>query len=85
MDSRAQSIGISRFFLALVVGAIMYWIVSLIADPVLSGATNTTTNATANQGTSWLQSGVDFLPVAFLGIGFFGLIAFAVYRREVTR
>jgi hypothetical protein len=85
MDTRAQSIGISRFILSLVVGAFVYWIVSLITDPLTSRAANTTQNATANQATSWLSTGVQYLPLAFALISMMGLIVYAVFIREVGR
>lgn len=85
MDERAQSIGILRMFLALAVGAIVVWLVRLAGDPILDTAGDHGTDATSSQGTAWLQTGVDYLPILFLLICFFGLIAYSVYRREVVR
>jgi hypothetical protein len=84
MHNRAQ-IGLVRFFLSLGVGAIVVWIVTEIGSPILSGAENATTNGTANQATGWFQTGADYLPVIFLFIAFFGVIALAVFQREVLR
>jgi len=83
MDTRAQSIGISRFFLALIVGAIVTWLVWLVTDPILSRASSTTNNSTANQATQWITSGTEWLPVAFLLISVFGLLVYAIFSREV--
>lgn len=83
--ARAQSIGTVRYFLALVVGAFGFWLVSLIADPMLSGARDTTNSTTAHQGSNWLEAGVNFLPIAFLLIGFFGIVALAIFQRERLR
>jgi len=85
MDTRAQSIGISRYILALVVGAVLIWIVQLVTDPILSGAENSTNNAQANQATTWFTQLVDFLPVAFVLISTTGIIIYAVFIREVGR
>jgi len=86
MDSRAQgSISVARFFLGLIVGAILFWILSKIATPILSGAKETTNAPQANQATTWFQQGVDFLPVWYLIIGLFGLLVLAVFQREVLR
>lgn len=88
MDTRGQggSIGIWRFFIALIVGGILIMMaLQPVAQPLLDGSMNATTNQTANQATSWLQAGVDNMPIIFLLISFFGLIAGAVYHREVLR
>jgi hypothetical protein len=81
-DNRA-SIGIIRFFLSLIAGAVVVWIVWEVANPILDGARGATNNAEANQGTEWFQLLVDNLPITFLMIAFFGLIALAVFQREV--
>ena len=85
MDNRAQAIGIFRMFLGLIVGAVVTWLVSLVADPILTKAGESGTDATSAQGTAWLQTGMDYLPILFLMIAFFGLIAYSVFRREVVR
>lgn len=81
-DNRA-SIGIIRFFLSLIVGGIVTWLVWEVANPILEGARASTTNPKANQGTEWFQLLIDNLPIFFLMIAFFGLIALAVFQREV--
>jgi len=85
MDTRAQSLGIARYVMALVVGAIMFWIINEVTQPMRDRARNATSNATANQGTDWLSQGVDFWPIAILLISFFGLLVYSVYIREVSR
>lgn len=85
MDNRAQiSLGISRVFLALIVGAVMVWIVQLSTEKILSGATTATSHTGANQATTWFQQGIEYLPLAFLLISFFGIIVLAVFRRGVA-
>lgn len=83
MNDRAQSIGIAQFILTLVVGAFVIYLVTAVGDAVLPGAQNATTNATANQATTWLQSVPDMLPIIILVIGFFSLIVLAIFRREI--
>jgi len=85
MDTRAQSIGIARFILSLIVGAVMYWIVSLVTSPVLARARTSTNNATANQATTWFETGVNYLPLAFALISMMGLIVYSIFVREVGR
>lgn len=86
MDNRAAiSIGISRLILGLVVGAFVSWIVSLAAMPILDRASTATNNSSANQATTWLQDGVQWLPVGFLLISAMGIVVLAIFRREVLR
>jgi len=85
MDDRAQAIGILRMFLALIVGAFVTMVVREVANPILDKAGTHGTDATSSQGTAWIQEGVNFLPILFLFIAFFGMIAYSVYRREVIR
>lgn len=85
MDDRAQAIGILRLFLGLAVGAVVLWILDLAAGPMLSRAANSASDETSAQGTEWLQEGLQYMPMLFLGVSFFGLIAYSVYSREVGR
>lgn len=85
MDTRAQSIGIARYFLALAVGAIMFWILELVTTPLLNRASTTTTNQTANQATSWLSEAISWWPMMLLILSFVGLIVYSVFVRERVR
>jgi hypothetical protein len=85
MDNRAQAIGIARLFLGLGVGAVVFWIVSAVSEPLFAIAGEQGSGQVATQGTTWLQQGVNFLPYMFALISFLGLIAYSVYRREVRR
>lgn len=85
MDNRGQSIGIARFFLALGVGAVVYWIVSLTTDPIIAGSKNATTNATANQATRWFEQGIQAFPLVMTLVSVIGIIALSVFKREVLR
>jgi len=85
MNDRAQgAIGITRFGLTLIVGAILAWIFAEVALPILSGAKETTNDAQANQATTWLQDFVGYYPFLVLMLAFLGLIVYAVYTREVV-
>jgi hypothetical protein len=85
MDTRAQSIGIARFFLALGVGAIAYFILDHVTSPVLDRATNSTGNATANQATVWFTDIVGLVPIMILFLAFLSVIVLTVFQREVLR
>jgi len=84
-DRRAQPIGIARLFLGLGAGAVVFWIVSAVTSPILDMAGEQGSGSVASNGTAWLGTGVGMLPIAFLMISFFGLIAYAVFTREVLR
>lgn len=83
MDNRALSIGIGRFILSLIAGVPVIWIVWKVTDPILEGSKQATNNATANQATDWFSQGINWMPIGFLLVAFFGIIVLAVYRREV--
>lgn len=85
MDERAQSIGISRYFLGIVVGAVLFWILSFVALRLLDRSATSTNAEYANQGTEWIRQAVLYWPYFVLLVSFFGLIVFAIYVREVRR
>jgi hypothetical protein len=85
MDNRAQSVGIARFILSLIAAAPIVWIVWQTTSRILPGAKNATSHSQANQATVWIQDGIDWLPVAFLLVAFFGIVILAIYQREVLR
>lgn len=81
-----DAIGIAKFVLALGVGAIVIWIVSEVTAPLFTHVEGETASGdAAATGTQYLQEGVNFLPVLFLGVSFFGIIAYSVYSRELAR
>jgi len=83
MDTRAQSMGIARFLLGILVAAPVIWIVNDVTDPILDGAANATSNTQANTATTWMQDWIAWFPVLFLLISAFGLVVYAVFVREV--
>lgn len=85
MVDRAQSIGIARFLLGLIVAAVVSWILTLVTAPLLERAETTTGSETANQGTQWFTQGVEWFPIFALLVSVLGLIVYGVYVREVSR
>jgi len=83
MDNRAQPVGIGQFLLSMVVALVLAWMVNTVTEPILSRASAAGETAAATQATSWFQAGVNSLFVFFLIIGVFGIVALAVYQREV--
>lgn len=77
--------GNARLFFSLFVGAIVIWLVSEITSPLFDHAKEDGSGRVATQGTTWLQQFGDFLPIMFLLIAFFGIIAYSVFKREVLR
>lgn len=86
MDTRAQgSIGLSRLFLALGVGAIMLWMISMVADELLPGAKEATSTEARTQGTEWLMQTPELIAAFIMIIALFGTITYAIYQRQVIR
>lgn len=83
-DTRAQSIGISNFFLALLVGAVMTWIIGAIARPVHSQMEDRTAagDVVGLTMNDWIGAVIDNQPILFLLIAFFSLIAISIYQRQ---
>jgi len=84
-DTRAQSVGLARFILSLIAGAPVIWIVWEVTSKILPGAKASTDHEKANQATTWIQQGIDYMPLWFLLTAFFGVIVLAIYQRELLR
>lgn len=85
-ETRAQgSIGLARFFLALGVGAIMLWMINMVADELLPGAKRATSTEARTQGTEWLMQTPELIAAFILLIALFGTIVSAIYHREVVQ
>lgn len=84
MDERGQAIGIFRLFLALGVGGVIFWIVSEVTTPLFDHAGDAGSDQVATTSTTYLQTGVEWLPVLFLFISLFGMVAYAVFSREMV-
>jgi len=84
MDNRADAQGIARLFLGLGVAVVIIWVVNLVTDPMFDYLGRQPPDATGAQGTQWLQAGIDFLPLFFLLVSFFGLVAYSVFKRQVV-
>lgn len=84
-DDRADAIGNLRLFASLFVGAVVIFIVSEVTAPLFAEAKEDGSGQVATQGTTWLQEFGSFLPIMFLLIAFFGVIAYGVFKREVSR
>jgi len=82
-DTRGDSVGIFRLFLGLIVGAIMVGIVWEVGNKILDVARTRGSGQVATESTTYIQQAVDYLPVIFLLISFFGVVAYALYQRQV--
>lgn len=84
-DERGDATGIANFILALVVGAAVTWIVREISAPLLAKSANASNDQVATTTNGWLDTYIAQLPMLFLFLAFFSLIALAIYQREVLR
>lgn len=85
MDNRGSATGIARFFLALLVGAIVTWIVYEITNPLFSHVKDSGGDPVQQTATGYLEVFQANLPVIFLLFAFFSLLALAVFQREILR
>lgn len=83
-NNRGQATAVFKFFVALVGGAILVLIINEVTSPLFEFINDNNGDPTAATGTTYLEQGINFLPIAFLMISVFGLVAYAVYSREVV-
>jgi len=83
MDDRGQSVGLARFILSLIGAAPVVWIVWETTGRILPGAKNATSHSQANQATTWIQDAIDYMPIWFLLVAFFGVVILAIFQREL--
>jgi len=81
--NRAQSIGIARLFLALGAGFVVIMIVNEVTSPLFKHSKESGSGQVATNGTTLMQQAVNNLPLVFLVISVFGVVAVAVFRRRV--
>lgn len=80
---RAQSVGIANFFLALLVGAILTWIITAVTDPLMASARDRATDSVANTALDWSATLFTNFPLMWLLTSFFSLVALSVFQREL--
>lgn len=83
LDTRAQAIGIARLFLGLGVGFVMVVVVNQVTGPLFTYAGREGSGEVANNGTAWMQELVGNLPLVFVLVSLFGLVAYSVFTRAV--
>lgn len=83
MNDRAQAVGYGNFFLALLVGAVMVWIVTAVTDPIMSTAADHGTDPVAVESTGYINEFLANYPILLLLIAFFSLVVLSVYLRRV--
>jgi len=79
-DTRAQSVGIVRFFASLGAGAAVVWAVQRLVDAPLTYAENEAQLSIVQQSNAWFQTLVENLPILFLLLASMGGIAWAIYQ-----
>lgn len=83
-DTRAQAVGYSNFFLALLVGAIMFWVVDAVTSPILATARDHGSDPVAEKSTGWITEFINTLPLMWLFIAFFSLVVLSVFLRKIS-
>jgi len=83
-QDRGQTVAFAEFIVALMAGAVLFWIfVTKVGTELHTRDTAAVSGTTWQNGTDWLWTIGQNLPLIFLGIGVFGLLAYAVYSRRV--
>lgn len=87
MDDRAQATGIANFFLALLVGAVMSWIITSITTPLFDHADETVaaSDQVGATATNYFKIFITNFPMLFLFFSVFSILALSVYQREFLR
>lgn len=81
---RGQTVAIAEFVVSLIAGAVLFWIfVTKVGAELHARDTAAVSGTTWQNGTDWLWTIGQNLPLIMLGIGVFGLLAYAVYARGV--
>lgn len=84
MDNRGQTIGIVRFFAALILGAPLAYFALRISTPLLDRASEESAGTAAAPASGWLMTFGENIVLIFLLVSFFGLIALAIFQRRVS-
>jgi len=83
-QDRGQTVAIAEFIVSLMAGAVLFWIfVTKVGTELHTRDTAAVSGTVWQNGTDWLWIIGQHLQLIFLGIGVFGLLAFAVYSRGV--
>lgn len=86
-SDRGQATGISNFLLAIVVGAVMTWIIGRVTDPVLALMDDRLAegDTVGHTALTYAEAFLQNQPIMFLGIAFFSLLVLSIYQREMAR
>lgn len=84
-DTRADAVGILRFFAALALGAPLAFFALKVTDPILERSEAAAAGTDAANTSMWLGAFGEYLVVIFLLISFFGLVALSLYQRRVVQ
>lgn len=73
-----------EFIVALILGAVMWALLSDPTNKLLNKANNSSTTTAGQTGTDWLGLWIDWLPLWILLLAVFGFIVTVVVRREAV-
>lgn len=81
-DERALAMAIGIFFMSIIVGALIYFIVEPVATPMLDVAEAHTSRQSSAQGQAYIRSALNNAHLISVGFGSLWLIATAVYESK---
>lgn len=84
MDNRGQATGIANFFLALIVGGVVSWLVATVTHPLFQHLDYDSLGGNAAYAGTILQDYVAYFATIYLFCAFFSLIVLAVYQRGMA-
>lgn len=84
-DERAQGTAIANFFLALVIAAIVTWILSMAHDHLMPLMQAEANDPVANTAVTWSGEVLNNAPAVFVFTAVLSLITLSVYQRALGR
>lgn len=83
-DDRGLAMSIGIFFMTIIIGALLYFIVEPAATPLLDAAEVHTSRQSSAQGQAFVRSAVTNAHLIVTGLGVLQLIATAVYEHRLS-
>lgn len=82
-DDRGLAMSIGIFFMTIIVGALLYFIVEPAAIPLLDAAEVHTSRQSSAQGQAFVRDTVSNAHLIVIGLGILQLLATAVYENRL--
>lgn len=83
LDNRGSATATANFFLALVAGAVLSWIIREITAPIISRSESAAAgDSVGTEAVAYSEAFLGYQPVLFLFAAFFSYLALAVFQRQ---